>query len=184
MTRVSKNIIGFGIILIAFTFYTKINYFDSYQPQEGDFLFQDLDCGPTCNVIEAVTWGADSAKFSHIGIVIIDGGLWKVLEAISRGVVLTPIDEFINRSSDIDGKPKIWVGRLDKEYNTITERAIGNIHNYLGNEYDTEFIYDNGKYYCSELIYDLFKDANDGNPVFELEPMTFKSLKTDKYFPV
>lgn len=50
--------------------------------------------------------------------------------------------------------------------------------------YDDEFIYDNGKYYCSELIYDIFKEANNGVPVFELEPMTFKSIKSKEYFPV
>ena len=183
MTRKNKNLIGLSILLIGFVFYTKINYYDRYQPQEGDFLFQDLDCGPTCDAIEAVTWGVDSTKFSHIGFVVIDSGMWKVLEAITSGVALTPIDEFINRSKDANGNPKIWVGRLDIEYNNIIEKVINSVHNYIGENYDPEFIYDNGKYYCSELIYDIFKDSNNGNPVFELEPMTFKSLKNDNYFP-
>ena len=184
MTRRNKNIIGLSVLLIAFVFYTKINYFDAYQPQEGDFLFQDLDCGPTCDAIEAVTWGVDSVKFSHIGFVVNDGGEWKVLEAISKGVVLTPIDEFLNRSFDANGNPKVWVGRLKSEYNKLVEKSIETIPEYLGMEYDDEFIYNNDKYYCSELIYDIFKNANNGKPVFNLEPMTFKSLKSGEYFPV
>ena len=184
MTRRNKNIIGLSIIMIAFVFYTKINYFDVYQPQEGDFLFQDLDCGPTCDAIEAVTWGVDSVKFSHIGLVINENGEWKVIEAISKGVVLTPIDEFLNRSFDTNGKPKVWVGRLKPEYTKLVEKSIETIPDYLGMEYDDEFIYNNGKYYCSELIYDIFKNANNGKPIFNLEPMTFKSLKSNEYFPV
>ena len=184
MTRKRRNLIGIVIILIAFVFYTKINYYDSYRPLEGDFLFQDLDCGPTCDAIEAVTWGVDSVKFSHIGFVVNDKGEWKVLEAISKGVVLTPINEFLNRSFDANGKPKVWVGRLNSEYNRVIEQSINIIPEYLGMDYDDEFIYNNGKYYCSELIYDIFKKANNGSPVFKLEPMTFKSTKSGKFFPV
>lgn len=184
MTRKNVLFIGLSIILIAFVLYTKTNNYNHYQAQEGDFLFQDLDCGPTCDAIEAVTWGVDSVKFSHIGLVVNDKGEWKVLEAISLGVVLTPIDEFLNRSFDENGNPKVWVGRLKSEYSKLVEQSLSVVPKYLGMEYDNEFIYNNGKYYCSELIYDVFKDANNGVPVFELEPMTFKSIKSDEYFPV
>ncbi|MCK5782112.1 MAG: hypothetical protein KAH10_05950 [Flavobacteriales bacterium] len=184
MTRKRRNLIGFGVLLIAFLFYTKINYFEAYKAQEGDLLFQDLDCGPTCDAIEAVTWGRDSVKFSHIGLVIKDNGEWKVLEAISKGVILTPIDDFLNRSSDFYGNPKVWVGRLASEYLYLIKGVVNQKNDVLGKEYDNEFLYDNGKYYCSELIYDMFKKANGDIPFFELEPMTFKSLKTGEYFPV
>lgn len=184
MTRRKRNIFGFIVILIGFTFYVKINYFDSYKPQEGDFLFQDLDCGPICDAIEAVTWGVDSAKFSHIGFVVNDEGEWKVLEAISKGVVLTPIGEFLSRSYDEKGNPKVWVGRLDSEYDDLVKRSLKIIPQFLGLEYDHEFIYDNGRYYCSELIYDIFKQANNGNSFFRLEPMTFKAINSDSYFTV
>ena len=184
MTRSKRNIIGFSLILIAFTFYIKINYYDAYEPIDGDLLFQNLDCGPTCDAIEAVTWGVDSVKFSHIGLVVNVEGEWKVLEAISKGVILTPLHEFLNRSFDDSGKPKVWVGRLKPEYKNLIAPAINQVPEVLGFPYDDEFIYDNNKYYCSELIYDIFKNANNDKPVFTLEPMTFKSLKTNEYFPV
>lgn len=53
-----------------------------------------------------------------------------------------------------------------------------------GVAYDDEFLYDNGKYYCSELIYDALKYANNNKPVFKLFPMTFKKPGSDSYFPV
>ena len=183
LTR-KKSYLGAVIALFTLFFIILNNPEEEYIPNQGDFLFQDLDCGPTCDAIEAVTWGKDSAKFSHIGFVVNNNGKWKVLEAISRGVVLTPLEAFLNRSKDMNSNPKVWVGRLKSEYKDLVDSALKIVPNYLGMEYDNEFIYNNGKYYCSELIYDIFKKANNGVEVFELEPMTFKSLKTDEYFPV
>ena len=179
-----RSYVGAAIALFTLFFIILNNSDEEYNLQEGDFLFQDLDCGPTCDAIEAVTWGVDSAKFSHIGFVVDSYGERKVLEAITKGVVLTPIKDFLDRSFDTNGKPKVWVGRLKPEFREIVEKSIKIYPEYLGKDYDDEFIYNNGKYYCSELIYDIFKKANNGSPIFQLEPMTFKSPKSDNYFPV
>jgi hypothetical protein len=178
------GIAGLIAVIATIVYYLLFVEIDNYKPSEGDFLFQDLDCGSTCDAIEAVTWGVDSAKFSHIGLVINKDGEWKVLEAISSGVVLTSLDEFLSRSRDANGNPKVWVGRLKEKYVKQVRSFEKFYPDYLGYDYDSQFIYNNGKYYCSELIYDLFKKANGGEPFFDLEPMTFKLLNTDKYFPV
>jgi len=183
---IKKRIVFSALILLAavlFVFVFTENK-DVYQAEKGDFLFQDLDCGPTCDAIEAVTWGRDSAKFSHIGFVVENKGELRVLEAISKGVVLTPISEFLARSADSNGSPKVWVGRVKNKYEPILNNVFSIYKKYLGIDYDNEFIYNNGKYYCSELIYDIFKEANNGQPFFSLEPMTFKSIKTGEFFPV
>jgi len=183
---IKKRIVFSLIIIVAALVFVYVvnNDKQNYQVQKGDFLFQDLDCGPTCDAIEAVTWGIDSVKFSHIGFVVDNNGELKVLEAISKGVVLTPLSDFLSRSADNNGKPKVWVGRVKKEYDTIVKKALSGYRKYLGYNYDDEFIYNNGKYYCSELIYDIFKEANNGFPFFKLEPMTFKPLNSKDYFPV
>lgn len=159
-------------------------YNNDFKIKEGDLLFQNLDCGPICDAIEEVTYGIDSAKFSHIGLVVNIAGKLKVLEAISNGVVITTITDFSSRSSDEEGNPKIWVGRLKPEYNSIIDNVSTAVPEVIGMEYDNEFLYDNDKYYCSELIYDLFKKANNGVPFFQLEPMTFKSISTGEMLPV
>ena len=179
-----RNILILSVVSLALLFSIKTLFHETYNPKDGDFLFQNLDCGPICEAIEEVTWGVDSAKFSHIGLVIKDKGEWKVLESISKGVVLTPVDDFLNRSLDTNGKPKIWVGRLKEDNLEIIKKVKYIIPDFLGIKYDDEFIYENGSYYCSELIYDIFKKANNNNAFFTLEPMTFKSLQTKEYFPV
>jgi len=154
----------------------------SYSPVSGDILFQDLDCGALCSAIEEVTLGFDSAEFSHIGLVQEVDGKWMVLEAISEGVKYTPLDDFLKRSLDSEGRPKIWVGRVKRKYQPLLAKL--NVTDYMGLPYDDVFIMNNGKYYCSELLYEIFKKANNNKPFFELEPMTFKSPKSNAFLEV
>jgi hypothetical protein len=37
--------------------------------------------------------------------------------------------------------------------------------------------------YCSELVVDMFKHANNGLPFFEEKPMSFRDLKTREILP-
>ena len=157
----------------------------SFRLQEGDLLFQDSDCGGFCQAIEKVTHGVKGAKFSHVGMITRNANRQMVvLEAISAGVVETPLDTFFNRSFDIKGQPKIIVGRLKKDYQNLIPDAIKFAQNRLGKPYDEYFDLNNDAYYCSELLYFAFKEANAGQPIFQLRPMTFKDPDTGQYFPV
>lgn len=144
--------------------------------QEGDLLFQNLDC-ELCEAIEDVTEGFEGNDFSHIGLVVYkDGTQPYVIEAIGKEVQLTPLADFEKRTTH-----KIYVGRLDSKYQNLIPKAVRFAKEALGKPYDDAFIYDNGKYYCSELIYDAFKSANKNKPVFALEPMTFKGKGEEPY---
>ena len=158
---------------------------DSFQLQEGDLLFQDSDCGPFCDAVEKVTIGFEQAKFSHIGLVVKNQkGELVVLEAISKGVIETPINSFLNRSFDAEGNPKVVVGRIKQEYTQLIEDAVDSAYSRINKSYDEIFDIRNDKYYCSELIYLAFKEANDGKPVFQLQPMTFNDPDTKQPFPI
>jgi len=146
--------------------------------QPGDIVFQDLDCGPMCDAIEAVTEGANGKDYSHCAMVIRENGSLKVIEAIGEGVVVTPLEDFKRRSS------KIQVARLKKKDDAFVQRAIRYAISLKGKPYDEVFLLNNDRYYCSELIYEAFKAANYGKEVFELSPMTFKEPKTHEYYPV
>ena len=153
-----------------------------YEPKTGDLLFQDLDCGPLCDAIEAVTQGIDGAKFSHIGMVIqTDTGTY-VYEAIGAGVVLTPLSEFLNRSLDAVGSPKVLAGRLSEEYSELTEKIKAEALNYLGQPYDTVYLMNNDAWYCSELLYQCFVDVSGDSNFFSIEPMTFKAPGDSAFF--
>jgi len=145
----------------------------------GDLIFQNLDCGPMCDAIEAVTKGYNNKPFSHMGMVYILQDNIFIIESIGAGVQLTPLERFISRT-----KHAHWVGRIRNKYQHLIPKATGFALMCEGMPYDDEFLYGNGKYYCSELIYDAFKAANNGKPFFELKPMTFKAPGAYDYFPV
>jgi hypothetical protein len=140
-----------------------------FELKEGDLLFQDLDSSPLCDAIELVTTGYNEANFSHIGLIVLVNDTLKVLEAIPPKVMLTNLDDFLNRSFDKDGNPKVIVGRLKDKYLHSVEEAVSYSKSKLNIEYDEVFLMNNNSYYCSELIYEAF--LNDS--IFELQTMTF-----------
>ena len=147
--------------------------------RSGDLLFQNIDCGEMCDAIEAVTEGYHGQKFSHMGLVILRNDSVFVIESIGAAVQLTPYSIFKNRSAH-----PLFIGRLKSRYRHLIPQALSFCLSQMGVPYDDDFLYNNEKYYCSELIYDAFKNANNDKPVFALEPMTFKQPGTDVFFPV
>ncbi|GAA4301990.1 YiiX/YebB-like N1pC/P60 family cysteine hydrolase [Aestuariibaculum suncheonense] len=146
--------------------------------QNGDLIFQSIDCGPLCDAIKQVTEGYKGLDFNHMGMVVIQGNERFILEAAGTEVALTPYKDFVSKT-DLP----MFVGRLKKRYQNLIPKAIDFGKRQLGKPYDVNYLYDNDKYYCSELIYDCFLDAN-GKPFFKLFPMTYKALGSDVYFEV
>ena len=145
---------------------------ETFQLKEGDLLFQDLDSSPLCEAIEKVTPGYKDANFSHIGLIISSNDTLKVLEAIHPKVIMTEIDDFLSRSFDNEGNPKVIVGRLKTEYQNAITEAIFFAKKQLGKKYDEVFLMKNNSYYCSELIFEAFEKYN----IFQLKPMSFLTL--------
>jgi len=174
------------LLLSLAIFITTASYaqnLSSFNFQNGDLLFQDLDCGDLCDAIEAVTPGLGNKHFSHVGLIYRAADSIYVIEAIGKDVHLTSISTFLQRQTDAGGNPKVVVGRLKPGYQKLIGQALGYAISKRGTPYDDAFLYNNGKYYCSELIYDAYMFANNGRPFFNLYPMTFIDPKTKKTFP-
>lgn len=153
--------------------------------QAGDLIFQE-SCkdGGVGQEIKAVTSSAESYAFTHVGIVYVDScGTYYVLEATHPVVTLTPLEEFLY-PFDMEGcTPRSVVGRLREPYRHCIPDALSKGLTLLGKKYDDGYILGNDEYYCSELVYEILKQANDGIPVFPLNTMTFKSAETGTFTP-
>jgi hypothetical protein len=150
---------------------------------EGDILFQNLNCGPLCDAIEAVTKGVGNKSFSHCAMVVNVNDTLKVIEAIGGAVQINSIKNFFIRSGDTSVVKNITVGRLKLKYKKLILSAVSFTKNQVGKPYDDEFILNNGAWYCSELVYEAFKVANNNISFFSLQPMTFKQPYSKNYFP-
>jgi len=157
-----------------------INFFlKTYEPKQGDLIFQDLDSSPLCDAIEAVTPGVFNQNFSHVGMIIKHENNYHIIEAFSQGVKIVTIEEFLKRSIDENGIPKITIARIDQKTQKLNPHIIDRINTvsttFLNTPYDEYFLLENNSFYCSEFLYQVFKEANNGKDFFELAPMTFKN---------
>jgi len=169
------------ILLILIPCFITINQSCTKQSFEvGDIFFQDLDCGPPCEAIEAVTSGYQGAQLSHCAIITHIGSSEYdtiLTEAIGATVTDITLHDFLNRSN------KVFVGRLKEEYQYMIPDAITHIQTNLnGKPYDYIFDSTDDTYYCSEIIYEGLKTADDTQELFALNPMTFNEPGTESPF--
>lgn len=144
--------------------------------RSGDLVFQAGGDGEMSRAIEEST----SGSFTHVGIIERSGDSLFVLEATPRkGVTRTPFKEFADSSAhDAEGKPLIAVYRIKHLSKALKDSAIVRAHRYLGRPYD--FFYSPGpdSLYCSELVWEVFLDADSGH-IFPSIPMNFKGADGD-----
>lgn len=111
--------------------------------------------------ITAATGENGRLNFSHVGIAVVKNGADSVLEATTNGGVrLTALPEFLARSAKIGGRPTVVAMRL-KDTAGVSE-AVRRARSHLGLPYDYSFRPDNGKFYCSELVWECYR-TNDGS---------------------
>ena len=141
-------IVGIIILLLALPFSPMMTEMITAQTdpieevKEGDVIFQTSQSQQS-PLIQIAT----RSRISHCGIIVMKNGKPYVLETL-KTLVVTPLDKFIARGEG----GKYWLKRSNKENIKIKYGS------YLGKPYDLAFKFDNGKFYCSELIYDIYKN--------------------------
>lgn len=128
---------------------------------EGDLLF----CvAKTANNITDVTQGLDGQRIDHVAIYHKENGNGYALEAIHKGVCLTPIDSFFDRCD------MVIVAEL-KDTTGVAE-SVRRAMQFLGRPYDFNFMPSDSAIYCSELVQKSYRDSK-GRLVFKTIPMSF-----------
>lgn len=150
-----------------------------FKLKNGDLIFQEACPSDSDNPIKQVTSSIESYRFTHVGIVYIDDNdCVFVLEATPPKVVLTPLDEYLHPPKSKGCYPVSVAGRLKDTFQPLIPKALEIGFSLIGKEYDYGFVLNNDKYYCSELIYEILRKANNEQEVFPLNVMTFKAQGT------
>ena len=132
-----------GLILIALFPYRGIRFASNPEVQEGDVIFH-MSTSNQSQLIAIAT----GSPLTHCGVVVMKSGQPYVLEASST-LKTTPLSEFIKRGRC----GAYWVKRPKSG---VVGKKIRYGH-LLGRRYDLAFSFNNNKYYCSELVYDIYK---------------------------
>ena len=121
--------------------------------KSGDLLFH---LTKKSNAITDVTPG----MIDHVAIYL---GGDSVIEAVGRGVVITPLDSLCMQEG------RYLVGRVSK---LCRKASLRNALTFLGRHYDWLYLPDNADIYCSELVQLSYVDKK-GKPLFATIPMSF-----------
>lgn len=140
--------------------------------QTGDLLFQQTACSEMSQAITSATHRKQEINFTHVGI-FIRNGADSVLEASSEGgVKMSSLSDFLEKSAKSEGQPLVVAMRLKDT--TGVHQSIEYARKLLGAEYDFGFLPDNGKFYCSELVWEAYRDVQ-GRRLFRAHPMNFRN---------
>ena len=169
----NQNIIAILFLVIIFLY--PVRLYCSEELKSGDLIFQVEGKGDFSKAIADATGAGDSLKMVHLGIIeITESGEIDIIEASPhKGVCITPYKEFINSSEQINGEPGVIVKRLAIEFPIVN--VITKAKEFIGEPYDWWYLPDNGKMYCSELVYESYYDKS-GNRIFKSSPMNFRAL--------
>lgn len=146
----SSSLLCCGLCMLATLLFSNCR--SSLALKEGDLLFH---VSPEQNAITEVTPG----MIDHVAIYL---GRGEVIEAVGRGVVVTPLDSLQHQ----DGL--YLVGRTKADIAS----SLSNAKRFLGRSYDWLYLPDNDEIYCSELVQFSFVDKQ-GQPMFSPIPMSF-----------
>lgn len=146
---------------------------ERFHPRTGDLLFQVNASSAMTDAITDATAEKEEVKLSHVALFLEEEGADWVIEASGEdGVRRTTWGEFLASSAQIGGRPGVIVKRVKGRF--PVDEAIERAKSHLGEPYDYSFLPDNGKMYCSELIYECYR-REDGSPIFTARPMNFRN---------
>jgi photosystem II stability/assembly factor-like uncharacterized protein len=130
----------------------------------GDLLFFSEE-GAMDNAIKAST-----GQYTHVAMVESLGQrdtVWIIDATQKHGVSRRP---YIFK---IDNHPDVY--RVDFRAAFYADDAIRRARSFIGQPYDNAFLPDNGALYCSELIYECYRDIADSDThLFESKPMNWR----------
>ena len=139
--------------------------------QTGDLLFQTTK-GRLALVIHAAT----HSKITHVGVVVMRGGVPWVLEA-SGPVAMTRLRRFVDRGV---GK-RVVVKRLAKRLTAYQQKKLVKAgRRFLAVRYDGAFRWSDSRMYCSELVWKAYER---GPGIRLVEPETMGDLY-NSYNPI
>lgn len=144
--------------------------------KSGDIVFRGASQSDLSEAINEVTQTEKATNYTHIGICSVEDDIVFVFHSdLGKGVVKEPLELFLKPDNSSTYSADLY--RIKNSTKLQIENAISKANDLLGEPYNVTYILEDKGYYCSEYIYELFKE----DPIFSLEPMTFKNAETNTF---
>ncbi len=144
--------------------------------KNGDLLFRGSSASGLSEAINSVTQKQQGRNYTHMGICAIENDSIVVYHAApKKGVCREALSQFLCPDSTTNYHTDLF--RTKSTYRMASKQAAINAKKYLNLPYDSTYIMENVGYYCSEYIYELYKDYG----VFRLNKMTFKNPNSNQF---
>lgn len=158
------------LLMIACQSKTHVEY------KTGDILFRGKQNNNLSSAIDEVTQTGFDHHYTHMGMIEVKNGEVMVWHATpKKGVVCETLGQF----SQHETNDTVVIGLY--RIKDLSDKAVATAQNraneLLGQAYDYTYILESEGYYCSEFVYELFKE----DQVFQLEPMTFIDPTTSEF---
>lgn len=142
--------------------------------QTGDLLFCVGGGSAMSEAIVSSTSSESQLSFDHVALYYENAeGEGRVIEASpSKGVIEVALEDFLKEAELIDCHPGVVAKRLTIDF--PIRQVVENARSLIGLPYDWTYLPDNERIYCSELIYEAFRDA-EGQRIFIASPMNFRN---------
>ena len=124
---------------------------ENNNPHMGDIIFQ-TSMGSQSQAIQLAT----HSKYSHVGIVFIVDGKPVVYEAV-QPVRITPLQQWIENGKGKHYVVKRLVNRGEVLTPTVVQKMKSLANSFLGKNYDIYFGWSDNRFYCSELVWKVYK---------------------------
>lgn len=125
---------------------------DVYEPRPGDLVFQ-ISGSAQAEAVRLVT----GATYGHVGIVFVNDGQVRILEAGGPGVHYSSFETFVNRTQD----RSYVVKRLKESRTLISPESLARMQMhgeaFVGLRYDRVFSWTDAEMYCTELVWKIYE---------------------------
>ncbi len=142
--------------------------------KNGDLLFIEAENKNLSGAIDRVTKNdSNRISFDHVALIEVNKNRKYILHASSkRGSEKIKLSKFIRKQHRLNKR----LGLYRVKDSTCTNNAVLKANSMLGKPYNFRYVQDDNSYYCSDFIEKSYRDCG----IFELIPMNFMNLKTNK----
>ena len=130
----------------------------------GDVIFREpITTSQLSEAINEVTQTQKVTNYTHMGICFIENDSVKVIHSdADLGVVIQSLQVFLQPEDSTTYFADVY--RINQLESAQASKAISNAKALVGQPYNTTYVFEDEGYYCSELVYEAFKD----HQVFQL----------------